>query len=268
MFSLRDLRFVTVHVISTYYARKGSLAFFILITHKSSRSESLITWLSSDRNPVCFVFHYLLSCSFTSPPFIGKIPNAKTFVPPALLFLSLPSSFLSSLYYPPFPPLPSAFPLFSLTLLVCCFLIWYLYSCTTATSLSFPPIPFHLFYPPSPSPSVCVPFIFSHRYCLLYFYSCTCASSLSFSSISFHLLLHLLHRCTSYLRTIYNLSFEFTRWITSLLVSTLFSPSAISLESQKLLRSLLKWFSCWSYTPSLLPSHRTHRYSHVIVQHP
>ena len=33
-----------VHLISTYYMCKGSQAFFILITHQSTRSEDLITW--------------------------------------------------------------------------------------------------------------------------------------------------------------------------------------------------------------------------------
>ena len=34
-----------VHVISTYYVRKGSLAFFTFITQKSSRLENPIIWI-------------------------------------------------------------------------------------------------------------------------------------------------------------------------------------------------------------------------------
>ena len=43
MFSLPDCISCSVHLISTYYVRKGSLAF---VTHKSTRSENPITWLS------------------------------------------------------------------------------------------------------------------------------------------------------------------------------------------------------------------------------
>ena len=41
------------HFISTYYARKGFLAFFIVITHKSTGSENLITWCVCARTD-CF----------------------------------------------------------------------------------------------------------------------------------------------------------------------------------------------------------------------
>ena len=41
MFSLRNLRFV--HLISTYYVRKG----LWVITHKSTRSENTITWFAA-----------------------------------------------------------------------------------------------------------------------------------------------------------------------------------------------------------------------------
>ena len=37
----------SVHLISTYYVRKGSWAFYLIITHKSTRSEILITWIGS-----------------------------------------------------------------------------------------------------------------------------------------------------------------------------------------------------------------------------
>ena len=48
----------SAHLNSTYYARKGSWAFLILITHKSMRSENPITWYSIQRENLVQVFTF------------------------------------------------------------------------------------------------------------------------------------------------------------------------------------------------------------------
>ena len=45
MFSLRDLRFLFCSLDLDVLRAQRSMGFFILITHKSTRSESSITWM-------------------------------------------------------------------------------------------------------------------------------------------------------------------------------------------------------------------------------